>query len=65
MHICPYCNHNMNFNLIYVGGSPRVFWSCPHCKYDTRNEKVTRYAANTGEVTNGTSSYMRSMRTAF
>jgi hypothetical protein len=72
MHICPYCNHSMKFNLTYVNGSPKVFWSCPHCKYDTGRPILTYNTISVkdytslsmGEIVNGTSGYMRSMRTA-
>jgi hypothetical protein len=63
MHICPNCNHILRFNLEYVYGQPKIYWTCSRCQYDSRNITI-RYAQNTGEigeVANGTSSDMRNM----
>lgn len=38
---CPHCNTYMNCGVEYNYGNPVVFYHCPVCKYDTRNQTST------------------------
>lgn len=40
MELCPKCGCYMNFHLIYSFGIPVVFYTCPHCGFDTRSYKT-------------------------
>ena len=37
MEQCPECGCYMNFYLRYFCGVPVVFYTCPHCGFDTRS----------------------------
>ena len=40
MEQCPRCSSFMNFHMDYSCGNPVIFWKCPCCGYDTRNNIV-------------------------
>lgn len=47
---CPKCHTHMTFHMDYFAGNPYIFYICPACGYDTRNERT--YATSNTEFRN-------------
>ena len=49
MEQCPKCSSFMNFHMVYSCGSPYIYYVCPSCGYDTRNQRT--YATTSTRMT--------------
>ena len=43
---CKKCSAMMNFNMTYSCGNPYIFYVCPCCGYDTRDDALTYATTN-------------------
>lgn len=41
MGICPKCGRFMTSGIFYLGGNPRIVWTCGFCGYNPEDDEIT------------------------